>query len=106
MMRRKSPRLAAAFVVTVAAGCGDSRPPVVPEDGRLRTDITKNADGTCTETIHANPPSSRDVDCPPDLAGPSDPTGEGLKAAPEGWRVEVNEDGSCTAYGPDPCQHE
>ncbi len=83
-------QLAAAFVVTVAAGCGGEQMP--PEEP------------------HRNPPGP-EVDPVPTstFATPAgDPTSTGtstLPAAPQGWNVTPNGDGTCTAYGPDPCNH-
>lgn len=114
MTRRKIPRLAAAFVVTVAAGCGEApTEPVTPENPPVSTQIIKQPDGSCVVMMFANPPYSQPTPCPGELAPPivtataTAPTTAtpNLPAAPAGWRVSKHADGTCTAYGPDPCNH-
>ncbi|MDI1450207.1 hypothetical protein [Polyangium sp. 6x1] len=80
MKRKRVPRLAAAFVVTIAAGCGGAtQEPTkpdpqtegtgpenqdwVPNLGSVKEGFAKNADGTCTITHAANPPWVEPVDC-------------------------------------------
>ncbi|MDI1482715.1 hypothetical protein [Polyangium sp. y55x31] len=73
MRRKKAPRLAAAFVVTISAGCGGAtqEPPKpqpqdeswVPNLGSVKEGFTRNEDGTCTITHAANPPWVEQVDC-------------------------------------------
>ncbi len=119
MKRRNVPRLAAAFVVTIAAGCAES-PPQPPEHPNPPGPpiIHKQPDGTCAQTFDGNPPYDKPVPCPeagddgfatpPSGTGSATPSGTGnpaLPSAPSGWKVEPNQDGTCTAYGPDPCNH-
>lgn len=59
MLRKKSPRLAAAFVVTISAGCGGATPP--PENGTNETSTT-DTDG---------------MKKPEDPKKPNGPTGDG-----------------------------
>ncbi|TKC90767.1 hypothetical protein [Polyangium fumosum] len=78
MKRKKAPRLAAAFVVTISAGCGGAtQEPAkpdpqtsgpenqdwVPNLGSVREGFRRNEDGTCTITHAANPPWVEPVDC-------------------------------------------
>lgn len=88
MKRTKAPRLAAAFVVTISAGCGGAaREPEKPEKPETQTEVSKpeskpeedqswvpnlgsvkegfnrRPDGTCTITHAANPPWVEPVDC-------------------------------------------
>ena len=128
MSRKRAPRLAAAFVVTISAGCGGaSSEPVTPDgpgDSPPAERFYKDSDGKCYIEHFANPPYRNEVDCSQDPAKPPEspdakpdspdgpdaivqqPDERVLKPAPDGWRVERNEEGSCTAYGPDPCQHQ
>lgn len=84
-MRKKAPRLAAAFVVTISAGCGGgttepvhpgptAEPPTdttkgtddqswVPNIGAIAPGILHAPDGTCSIQHPANPPWSERVDC-------------------------------------------
>lgn len=123
MMRRKVPKLAAAFVVTVSAGCGEpTRDPSTP----TFTELVRNADGTCSMRVSGNPPYEKPVPCPDFPAGsvsaaaptstfasppgtstaaPEPTVKSNLPKAPDGWKVERNYKGGCTAYGPDPCNH-
>jgi len=55
MFRKKSPRLAAAFVVTISAGCGGATPP--PENG---TNGTSTTDATPDGTTGTNEPKKPD----------------------------------------------
>lgn len=123
MKPRRAPQLAAAFVVTLSA-CSSEPPPLVnppgPDVPLPQSTIQKNPDGSCTRMISGNPPSYEPVPCPPDttptasstFAAPPDGTptatqtvAEVLPPAPAGWNVRPNPDGTCTAYGPDPCNH-
>jgi len=71
MKRKRAPRLAAAFVVTISAGCGGAaQEPKEPEDqswvpnlGSVNTEMRRNEDGTCSITHPANPPWVEQVDC-------------------------------------------
>ena len=89
MLRKKSPRLAAAFVVTISAGCGGtSTPPEnatggttttstdgtkkpdgpenpdwVPNIGAVKGGFVKGGDGKCYIEHPANPPWMEPADC-------------------------------------------
>src|SRR5689334_11726379 len=76
MLRKKSPRLAAAFVVTISAGCGSAtstppdHPPTGPEDpnwvpniGAVKGGFVKGGDGKCYIEHPANPPYMEPADC-------------------------------------------
>jgi hypothetical protein len=71
MRRKKAPRLAAAFVVTISAGCGGAaqeppkpeNPDWVPNLGSVKEEFRRNEDGTCSITHPANPPWVEPVDC-------------------------------------------
>jgi hypothetical protein len=75
MKRKKAPQLAAAFVMTISAGCGGASQepatdPKGPEDqswvpnlGSVKEDFARNPDGTCSITHAANPPWVEPVDC-------------------------------------------
>lgn len=69
MLRKKSPRLAAAFVVTVSAGCGSGSstvrdPNYDPETGAIRpATFIQQPDGKCFLQIPANPPFLEPADC-------------------------------------------
>ncbi len=116
MKRRKVPGLTAAFVVTIATGCGAEQEPHrnPPGPDPVTTEVIRMPDGTCAVNVPSNPPFQKPVPCPdgPAATGtfatpPGTPTSTpGLPPAPAGWRIEPNEDGTCTAYGPDPCGHE
>lgn len=126
MYRKKAPRLAAAFVVTISAGCGASGsgshgpptqnpPEEVPPDNFIRLQ-----DGTCVIQHPANPPWNEPVDCetrqplkpqetpqPEPTASvdpipepPPKPSKENLPTAPSSWTIKHNSDGSCIAYPP------
>ncbi len=114
MKRRKVPGLTAAFVVTVAAGCGGEQEPHrnPPYPDPTVSDVIRMPDGTCAVHVASNPPFQKPVPCPDGpaptstFASPPGTATSTLPAAPAGWRIEPNDDGTCTAYGPDPCQHE
>jgi hypothetical protein len=69
MFRKKAPRLAAAFVVTISAGCGGatSTPPEnpdgVPNLGSVKEGFMRGADGKCFIQHAANPPWMEPADC-------------------------------------------
>ncbi len=69
MKRKRAPRLAAAFVVTISAGCGGAAQELStgPEDqsnlGTQHEWFTRNADGTCAITHSGHPPWTQTVDC-------------------------------------------
>lgn len=71
MFRKKSPRLAAAFVVTISAGCGgastqDAKDPDrddVPRTDAVMSQFINRGDGKCFIEIFANPPFQTPVDC-------------------------------------------
>ena len=98
-MKRRVPKLAAAFVVTFSAlGCGPAEPPKDPEP------IHRNPPGPEPEPT-AEPTATSTFADPPATAAPTATSTAKLEEAPQGWRVEPNADGTCTAYGPDPCNH-
>jgi hypothetical protein len=80
MIRKKAPRLAAAFVVTISAGCGGQtqtptnpdKPPTetgpenpdwVPNIGAVKGGFVKGSDGNCYIEHPANPPWMQPADC-------------------------------------------
>lgn len=66
MFRKKAPRLAAAFVVTISAGCGGSTstpPDRPPTDDGFKPSFYKDSDGKCFIQHPANPPWNEPVDC-------------------------------------------
>lgn len=96
MLYKKAPRLAAAFVVTISAGCGsatsvqpDSNPPKrevgpenpdgVPNLGSVQEGFVRGDDGKCFIRHAANPPWMEPADCDtqkaiPEAPKPPDPT--------------------------------
>jgi hypothetical protein len=119
MLRQKSPRLAAAFVVTISAGCGGAsansdQHDDVPHTNRVMSGFVKGNDGQCYIEIFANPPYREPADCETQqplkktetapVKPPEKPVAVDSKLpdAPAGWSVEKNPDGSCTAYAPLP----
>lgn len=129
MKRRDIPRLAAAFVVTFSsAACSEASPkgPEEPHWNPPPRQLVKHPDGTCGYEIDGNPPGFEPAPCPEEAptaaptstfatppgttgpvatAAPTTTAKPDLEDAPAGWRVEPNADGTCTAYGPDPCNH-
>jgi hypothetical protein len=90
MLRKKSPRLAAAFVVTISAGCGGSgstpiqtKPPTeatgpedpnwVPNIGSVQGGFYRDGEGKCFIQHPANPPWSEPVDCETQKPLPAEP---------------------------------
>jgi len=115
MLRKKSPRLAAAFVVTISAGCGGAtttppdHPPTDtgPDVGVVKGGFVKGGDGKCYIEHPANPPYMEPADCETqqplktdDGTKPVEPTGDTKPVDPKPPETPAKVDDSSLPVAP------
>lgn len=93
--------------MTFASGCGEPTPEPVHPNPPGPTDGPTNNPPAPTDTAPAPDPTGTFATPPEDspTAAPTASNRPAPKPAPAGWTVRKNEDGTCTAYGKDPCNH-